>query len=99
MRAVIYRRTGPASEVLAIEELPTPTPGPQEVRVKVSWSGVNPSDVKSRAGARTKTLAFPWVVPHSDGAGVIDQVGSGVDPARLGERVWLWNAAWGRAWW
>jgi len=97
MLAAIYRRTGPAAEVLAIEELPAPTPGPGEVRVKVSWSGINPSDVKSRAGLRNKTLPFPWIVPHSDGAGVIDQAGEGVDAARVGERVWLWNAAWGRA--
>ena len=97
MLAAIYRRTGPAAEVLAIEELPTPTPGPGEVRVRVSWSGINPSDVKSRAGLRSKTLPFPWIVPHSDGAGVVDEVGEGVDRARVGERVWLWNAAWGRA--
>lgn len=97
MRAAVYERTGQAREVLSIKELPTPTPGPNEVRVKVAWSGVNPSDVKSRAGIRTKTLPFPRIVPHSDGAGVVDQVGNGVDPARIGERVWLWNAAWSRA--
>ncbi len=97
MRAAFYDRTGPAGDVLTVAELPTPTPGPGEVRVKVAWSGVNPSDVKSRAGVRTKALPFPRIVPHSDGAGVIDQVGDGVDPARTGERVWVWNAAWGRA--
>ena len=97
MLAAVYERTGPASEVLSIEDLPTPTPGPYEVRVRVAWSGVYPSDVKSRAGVRSKTLPFPRVVPHSDGSGVIDQVGDGVDPARIGERVWLWNAAWTRA--
>jgi NADPH2:quinone reductase len=97
MRAAIYERTGPAAEVLNIQELPTPAPGPREVRVRVMWSGVNPSDVKSRAGLRTKTLAFPRIVPHSDGAGIIDRVGEGVDLSRIGERVWLWNGAWGRA--
>lgn len=97
MRAAFYERTGPAREVLTIGELPTPDPGLDEVRVQVAWSGVNPSDVKSRAGTRTKTLAFPRIVPHSDGAGVIDAVGEGVDRSRIGERVWLWNAAWGRA--
>jgi NADPH2:quinone reductase len=97
MRAAVYERTGPAAEVLTIRDLPTPTPGAGEVRVKIAWSGVNPSDVKSRAGLRTKTLPFPQIIPHSDGAGVIDQVGHGVDPARIDERVWLWNAAWGRA--
>ena len=94
MQAAFYEHTGPASEVLHLAELPTPVPGPGEVRVKVSWSGVNPSDVKSRAGNRSKTLPFPLIVPHSDGAGVIDQVGLDVPSTRIGERVWVWNAAW-----
>jgi NADPH:quinone reductase len=97
MFAAVYDRTGPAVEVLRIEEIATPTPGPGEVRVELHWSGVNPSDVKSRAGLRTKTLPFPRIVPHSDGAGVIDKVGEGVASSRVGERVWTWNAAWGRA--
>ena len=97
MRAAIYTRTGQAAEVLAIEDVERPEPGPGEVRIKVAWSGVNPSDVKSRAGTRSKTLPYPRVIPHSDGAGVIDAVGAGISPARIGERVWLWNAAWGRA--
>jgi NADPH2:quinone reductase len=97
MRAALYVRTGPAHEVLQIVELPTPHAGAGEVRVKLSWSGVNPSDVKSRAGARTKTLPFPGIVPHSDGSGVVDEVGAGVPTARIGERVWTWNAAWGRS--
>ena len=96
MRAAFYERTGPASEVLCIAELPTPVPGLGEVRVKVSWSGVNPSDVKSRAGNRTKSLPFPCIIPHSDGVGMIDQVGLNVPSTRLGERVWIWNAAWMR---
>lgn len=97
MLAASYTRVGPADEVLEINEQPTPVAGDGEVRVRVAWSGVNPSDVKSRAGTRTKTLAFERIIPHSDGSGVIDQVGAGVDPARLGQRVWLWNAAWKRA--
>src|ERR1700688_974644 len=96
MRAAVYDHTGPAAEVLSIAELPTPVPGPLEVRVKLRWSGVNPSDVKTRAGVRSRTLPFPRIVPHSDGAGVIDQVGEGVDRTRIGERVWVWNAAWQR---
>jgi NADPH2:quinone reductase len=59
-------------------------------------SGVNPSDVKAREG-RTRKIAYPRVIPHSDGAGVIDAVGDGVGKARVGERVWLWNAQWKRA--
>lgn len=97
MRAAFYERTGPAAAVFTIGELPKPVPGAGEVRVRVAWSGVNPSDVKSRAGTRTKTLPFPRIIPHSDGSGVIDAVGEGVERARIGERVWLWNAAWGRA--
>jgi NADPH:quinone reductase len=97
MLAAYYERTGPAREVLAVGEIDTPTAGPGEVRVKVACSGVNPSDVKTRAGARSRTLPYPRIVPHSDGAGVIDQVGAGVPTERIGQRVWLWNAAWGRA--
>jgi NADPH2:quinone reductase len=96
MRAAFYERTGPAREVLQLGELATPEPGPGEVRVRLSASGVNPSDVKSRAGLRSKQLPFARIVPHSDGAGVIDSVGQGVPAARVGERVWVWNAAWKR---
>jgi len=63
--------------------------------VKLATSGVNPSDVKSREG-RTRKIVFPRVVPHSDGAGVIDMVGAGVPANRVGERVWTWNAQWKR---
>lgn len=97
MQAAFYERTGPAAEVLTVAELPDPQPGPGEVRVRLRWSGVNPSDVKSRAGLRSKQLAFPRIVPHSDGMGVVDAVGEGVDARRIGERVWIWNGAWGRA--
>ncbi|HEU0305573.1 MAG TPA: NADPH:quinone reductase [Lysobacter sp.] len=97
MRTALYSRTGPAREVLSIAERPQPQPGPAEVRVRVAWSGVNPSDVKSRAGTRSPTLPFAEIIPHSDGSGVIDAVGEGVPGERIGERVWLWNAAWGRA--
>jgi NADPH:quinone reductase len=97
MRAASYERTGNARDVLTIIDVPRPEPGPEEVRVKLEWSGVNPSDVKTRAGARTKVLAFPRIIPHSDGAGVIDAVGTGIDASRVSERVWIWNGAWGRA--
>ena len=97
MQAAFYERTGPAGEVLQLSELPDPVPGPGEVRVRLRWSGVNPSDVKSRAGLRSSAMAFARIVPHSDGMGVIDAVGSGVASDRIGQRVWVWNAAWGRA--
>lgn len=96
MRAAYYEANGPAAKVLRVGEVATPEPGPGEVRVKLATSGVNPSDVKSREG-RTRKIAFPRVIPHSDGAGVIDKVGSAVTPSRVGERVWTWNAQWKRA--
>ncbi len=95
MRAAYYERNGAARDVLRVAEVETPQPGPGEVRVKLFASGVNASDVKSRAGS-TRKIAFPRVIPHSDGAGEIDGVGAGVSPARLGERVWIWNAQWRR---
>jgi NADPH2:quinone reductase len=95
MKAAFYDRNGPADEVLQVAELPMPAPGPGEVLVRVKTSGVNPSDVKSRAGLRAK-MSWPRVIPHSDGAGVVEAIGAGVDPARVGERVWLWNGQWQR---
>ncbi len=96
MRHAFYDRTGPAREVLQLADAPDPMPGPGELRVRLHWSGVNPSDVKSRAGLRSRVLAFPRITPHSDGMGVVDAVGEGVPPARVGQRVWVWNAAWQR---
>jgi NADPH2:quinone reductase len=97
MRAAIYKTTGPAAEVLKIEELPTPQPGAGEVRVKLAFSGANPSDVKSRSGASNRGWNFPVTIPHSDGAGAIDAVGAGVDSALAGRRVWVYNGQWERA--
>ncbi len=98
MKAVWYDRFGPAAEVLTQGEMPDPAPGRGEVVVRLRASGVNPSDVKLRAGARPgAVMEFPRIVPHSDGAGVIEAVGAGVDPARIGERVWVWNGQWKRA--
>ena len=95
MRAAYYESNGPARAVLQVAELPAPEPGPGEVRVRIAASGINPSDVKARAGA-TRKIAFPRVIPHSDGAGTIDRVGAGVPEARIGERVWLWNTQYQR---
>lgn len=95
MRAVWYSQAGPARQVLVHGDLPDPEPAAGEVRVRMRVSGVNPSDVKARAGARGP-LEYPFQIPHSDGAGVIDAVGNGVPAARLGERVYVWNAAWKR---
>jgi NADPH2:quinone reductase len=96
MRAAAYSRQGPAADVLRLLQLPTPTPGPGEVRVRLKASGANPSDWKARAGARGAGLPHPLVVPHSDGAGLIDAAGDGL-AHRIGERVWVWNGQWRRA--
>ncbi len=95
MKAAYYEKNGSAADVLTVGEVDRPEPGPGEVRVRIATSGVNPSDVKSRAGTVRK-IAFPRVIPHSDGAGTIDEVGEGVPPSRIGERVWLWNGQWKR---
>jgi NADPH:quinone reductase len=98
MRAASFSHTGPAREVLHVGELPTPEPGPGEVRVKLATSGVNPSDVRRRgAPPAGKPAEFPLVIPHSDGAGIIDAVGAGVSRGRIGERVWTVNAQFKRA--
>ena len=94
MKAAFYATQGSAADVLQIGDQPTPTPQAGEVLVRVKTSGANPSDVKSRAGARG--MPFPTIIPHSDGAGVVEAVGEGVDTSRIGQNVWLWNAQWQR---
>lgn len=96
MRAAVYTRKGPAAEVLQIVDKPVPQPGPGEVRVKLAFSGVNPSDVKSRSGVAARTGGFPEVTPHSDGAGSVDLLGPGAPPSLLGKRVWVFNGQWER---
>ena len=98
MRAAWYERTGDASDVLEVGEMETPSPAAGEVPVRVMASGINQSDTKRRAGWRGHTMAFPRIVPHSDGAGIVEAVGAGVDRARIGQRVWLYNAQRDRPW-
>lgn len=93
MKAAWYAQNGEAQDVMQLGELPTPTPQAGEVLVRLLTSGVNPSDVKSR---RARPLTDALVVPHSDGAGVIEAVGAGVSAARVGQRVWVWNGQWQR---
>jgi len=94
MFAAFYTKNGPAREVLQLGDVTTPEPGPGEVRVRLRASGVNPSDWKARSGSRP--MVAPLVIPHSDGAGEIEKTGAGVD-RRTGERVWIWNGQWKRA--
>jgi NADPH2:quinone reductase len=94
VRAISYTENGDP-EVLRLINRPVPEPGAGEVRVRVAFSGVNPTDWKSRAS----TPPGPeGQIPHQDGAGTVDAVGEGVDPVLVGERVWIWEAAWQRPW-
>lgn len=97
MRAAFYRERGPAAEVLSVETVARPEPGPGEVRVRLAVSAVNPTDVKIRSGATPREVD-DFQVPHMDGAGTVDAVGGGVSPDRVGQRVWLMLAAHGSRW-
>jgi NADPH:quinone reductase len=90
MKAVWYERAGDAPTVLTVGEMPTPVAGPGEVRVRLEASGVNPADVGRRAGSY-RAMEFPRVIPNSDGAGIVDQIGDGVTRLTVGQRVWLFN--------
>jgi len=96
VKAVWYEQIGAADDVLTHGNIDDPEVSDGEALVRIRTSGVNPSDVKTRAGARGE-LQFPRIIPHSDGAGNIEAVGNGVDKNRIGEKVWLWNGAFGRA--
>lgn len=96
MQAAIYSKKGSAAEVLNVTEVETPSPGPGEVRVRLAYAGVNPTDWKLRSyGA---PVAFEFQVPGQDGAGVIDAVGLGVEGSRIGQRVWVYLTAHQRQW-
>jgi NADPH2:quinone reductase len=94
MRAATFSRGGPAREVIEIGEAPTPEPGPGEVRVRVHTSGINPTDIKSRTYLFDRVAHMAPVIPHLDGAGVIEKIGDGVPAGRLGERVWVAMTQW-----
>lgn len=96
MRAARYQSFGPANEVLQVGDIDTPEPGPGEVLVRLHTSGVNPSDVKKRSGSFPDLLDSGFVIPNSDGAGIIEAVGDGVDKERIGERVWVYQAQFAR---
>lgn len=93
VKAIVYEATGPSS-VLKLQDKPLAAPGPGEVRVRLVVSGVNPTDWKSRSGSGSHRLDAPKV-PNQDGAGIVDQLGSGVEGFAVGDRVWLWDVAWG----
>lgn len=92
MRAATYSQTGLADEVLNVGQQPRPKPGSGEVLVRIHASGINPADVKRRAGWNSAKMSHALVIPHCDGAGLIEAVGADVSTDRIGTRVWLWNA-------
>lgn len=96
MRAAWFEEFGAARDVLQVDELDTPSAGQGEVLIKLATSGVNPSDVKKRAGSFPNLLDDGLVIPNSDGAGIIQAVGEGVSESRIGERVWVYQAQYGR---
>ena len=96
MRAAWYERGGPAGEVLTVGEMEDPRPEAGEVLVRVYASGVNPGEVKKRSDWMGYGIGYPRVIPHSDGAGTIEEVGEGVSYSRVGQRVWVWGAQSGR---
>lgn len=92
MKAAWYEVQGDARDVLVVGSTPDPQPGPDEVRIRVASSGINPGDLKKRENAFGIGMPYPRVIPHSDGAGVIDRVGDGVPVERIGQRVWCFGA-------
>lgn len=92
MNAAWYERQGAARDVLTVGEMPEPTPGPGEVRIRIAVSGINPGDIKKRQDAFGYGMPYTRVIPHSDGAGHVDQVGDGVPTTWLGQRVWCYGA-------
>jgi len=92
MRAAWYEKQGPAQEVLMVGEMPDPRPSAGEVRIRIAASGINPGDVKKRQDSFGIGMPYPRVIPHSDGAGRVDQVGDGVSPEWGGRHVWCYGA-------
>ena len=96
MRAAWFEKFGAASDVLQVGQLDAPVAGPREVLVRLHTSGINPSDVKKRGGSFPDLLDNGLVIPNSDGAGIIEAIGDGVDKSRIGERVWVFQAQYAR---
>jgi len=92
MRAAWYEKQGPANEVLIVGEMPDPRPAAGKVRIRIAASGINPGDIKKREDSFGLGMPYPRVIPHSDGAGVVDLVGDGVSAEWVGRRVWCYGA-------
>src|SRR5580692_10159424 len=92
MKAAWYEKQGPARSVLVVGEMPDPIPAAGEVRIRIAASGINPGDVKKRSDAFGVGMPYPRVIPHSDGAGRVDQLGAGVPSEWMGRSVWCYGA-------
>jgi NADPH2:quinone reductase len=92
MKAAWYEKQGPPREVLIVGDMPDPAPGPGERRLRIAASGINPGDIKKRQDAFGYGMPYPRVIPHSDGAGQVDQVGDGVSSEWLGISAWCYGA-------
>jgi NADPH:quinone reductase len=92
MKSAWYEKQGTARDVLVIGEMDDPQPRAGEVRIRIAASGINPGDVKKRQNSFGVGMPYPRVIPHSDGAGVIDAVGEGVSQDWMGRRVWCHGA-------
>jgi NADPH:quinone reductase len=92
MKAAWYEKQGPPRDVLVVGEMPDPIPGAGEVRIRIAASGINPGDIKKRQDAFGYGMAYPRVIPHSDGAGRVDQLGSGVSSEWMWRPVWCYGA-------
>lgn len=92
MKAAWYEKQGPARDVLVVGEMPDPVPAAGEVRIRIAASGINPGDIKKRQDAFSSGMAYPRVIPHSDGAGRVDQLGAGVSSEWMGRSVWCYGA-------
>jgi NADPH:quinone reductase len=92
MKAAWYEKQGPARDVLVVGEMPDPVPGAGEVRIRIAASGINPGDLKKRGNAFDYGMPYPRVIPHSDGAGRVDQLGVGVSSEWMGRSVWCYGA-------
>jgi NADPH2:quinone reductase len=86
MKAIVVREWGPP-EVMKLEDVPTPAPGPGQVLVRVKAAGVNPVETYVRAGTYPRKPSLPYT-PGSDAAGVVEAVGAGVTSVRPGDRIY-----------
>jgi NADPH:quinone reductase len=95
MRAIEYSENGPA-DVLTLVDKAAADPGPHDVLVRIAVSGVNPTDWKARQGSVSGAKLDTPQVPNQDGAGLVEAVGSAVESVAVGDRVWVWDAAYQR---